>query len=343
MDLKLQILLRLEDLNLSNVVFDFHCVYEESPGEKWLAHWNQVWPHCKRWYLSEGLLRRPGYQTCLSALRSFMPEIEPVFMDLLSKTEDTDIAGRFLSLYNPPPYLAGCSEAIWKKEDLFLIRNYDYGPEVFERTLLYSNWMKPVIGMLDCAWGLLDGMNADGLVASLTFGGKKEVGEGFGAPLILRYLLETSSNVDEARIRIAQIPCHMAYNVMLLDKSGHHVKVYLRPGSEAVFIENDPVSTNHQERIEWLEYAEFSRTIQRYNLLKKKLLEKGLQKEQFIQCFFEEPLFNTNFKNQFGTLYNCIYKPQEAEMSLLWQNTSINQSFKNFTESKTLISIEDIK
>lgn len=271
-----------------------------------------------------------------------MPEIEPVYSQLVEKTGGADLAARFLSLYNPPPYLAGCSQAIWTRDDLFMLKNYDYGLQFFERTLFYSNWLKPVIGMLDCAWGLLDGMNDSGLVASLTFGGKKEVGEGFGAPLILRYLLETSSCVEDAKARIAHIPSHMAYNVTLLDSTGAFTKVYLHPGRPAVFT-HDPVSTNHQERMDWLEYAEFSRTIERYNLLKKALLDQNLNADQFMRRFFNKPLFNLNFEHQFGTLYTAMYRPQDLSLSLLWQEQKVTQSFAGFEELKMNISIKDLK
>jgi hypothetical protein len=35
-----------------------------------------------------------------------------------------------------------------------------------------------VLGMLDCPWGLLDGVNDSGLAVSLTFGGRPQVGQG---------------------------------------------------------------------------------------------------------------------------------------------------------------------
>ena len=44
-----------------------------------------------------------------------------------------------------------------------------------------------VIGMSDCLWGLLDGVNDDGLAVSLTFGGRTASGEGFAIPLVVRY------------------------------------------------------------------------------------------------------------------------------------------------------------
>ena len=53
--------------------------------------------------------------------------------------------------------------------------------------------------MSDCLWGLLDGMNDAGLAVSLTFGGRPVLGDGFGIPLVMRYVLETCEDVAEAR------------------------------------------------------------------------------------------------------------------------------------------------
>jgi len=326
--------------NLSEASFEFQSVRGDASDEKWLEHWNRVWPHCKDWYLSEGMLRRPGYMTCLSAIKNYMPEIEPLFLRLSQATGGGDLAARFLSLYNPPPYMAGCSQAVWSKEDLFLIKNYDYSDVIFEKTLFYSDWLKPIIGMLDCAWGLLDGINSDGLIASLTFGGKKEVGEGFGAPLILRYILETSHSVEDAKVKIKKIPSHMAYNVTLLDTTGAFTQVFLCPGKPAVFVE-DPVCTNHQQEADWPEYSEFSGTVERYNHLKPMLSGEDLGVDRLVQSFFEPPLFNKNFEKQFGTLYTALYRPRERNLSLLWQSESIVQSFENFNESKFSLSIKD--
>ena len=43
-------------------------------------------------------------------------------------------------------------------------------------------------------------MNDDGLAVSLTFGGRRVLGDGFGIPIVLRYLLETCGTVEEARV-----------------------------------------------------------------------------------------------------------------------------------------------
>ena len=60
--------------------------------------------------------------------------------------------------------------------------------------------------MSDCLWGLLDGMNDAGLAVSLTFGGRRVLGDGFGIPIVVRYLLETCDDVAEAREALARLP-----------------------------------------------------------------------------------------------------------------------------------------
>ena len=71
-----------------------------------------------------------------------------------------------------------------------LIRNYDYSPKLLEGTWFASRLNgKRVLGVVDCLWGVLDGINDEGLAVSLSFGGRTTSGKGFGIPLVLRYIL----------------------------------------------------------------------------------------------------------------------------------------------------------
>ena len=81
-----------------------------------------------------------------------------------------------------------------------LIRNYDYDQALFEAVIASTDYSgdRRVLGTSDMLWGLLDGMNEDGLAVSLTFGGRPDVGDGFGIPIVLRYVLETCATVEEA-------------------------------------------------------------------------------------------------------------------------------------------------
>ena len=116
--------------------------------------------------------------------------------------------------------------------------------------------------MSDCLWGLLDGMNDRGLAVSLTFGGRPDVGDGFAVPLVVRYLLETCDDVEQARAALARIPVHAPQNLTLIDRTGAYITAYVGPGREPRFVDT-PATTNHQGEVEWPEYAEAIRSEER--------------------------------------------------------------------------------
>ncbi len=165
----------------------FWALEEERAGLKWQALFERLWPAYERWYRKEGLLDRPTFLSCREALQKHMPELLPLWDELCALAGGGDLAARFLSLYGPPGYLSGCSQAIWPGSEPMMVRNYDYSERAFDAVVLRTGWLgKKVMGMSDCLIGLVDGINEDGLVVSLTFGGSREVGLGFGVPIIIR-------------------------------------------------------------------------------------------------------------------------------------------------------------
>ena len=54
-------------------------------------------------------------------------------------------------LYRPPPYISGCSQAVWPGEEPLLVRNYDYDAQLVDGVILLTGWSKwRVIGSTDC-------------------------------------------------------------------------------------------------------------------------------------------------------------------------------------------------
>jgi hypothetical protein len=51
-----------------------------------------------------------------------------------------------------------------------------------------------------------------GLSVSLTFGGRRVPVDGFGIPLVVRYLLEMCQTTAEAQEILARLPYHLATN-----------------------------------------------------------------------------------------------------------------------------------
>ncbi|MBD81577.1 MAG: hypothetical protein CL840_21845 [Crocinitomicaceae bacterium] len=313
-------------------------IAEDSPGEKWKKAFDKAWPYYKKWFVSEGYSSRPGYLTSSEKLKEFMPELYPIYKQLCELAGDGDLESRFLSQYSPPPFMSGCSQIAWTKDANMLIRNYDYSPRLFEGILLKSNWLKPVIGISDCLWGLLDGINADGLTISLTFGGRNISGDGFGVPLVMRYVLETCSTIEEAIQVFHRVPVHMSYNVTILDKNKHFVTVFLSP-DRPVSVVATCIGTNHQHSVEWENYASMSATLPRMQFLEKCLYNPEETSRSIKQKFMHAPLYNTQFEKGFGTLYTAIYDLEKFECQIRWPNKKKTYSFDNFEEEKLQINL----
>lgn len=318
------------------------CVKEEKPGVKWQENFHATWPFYKKWFLSEGHFARKGYLESSEKLRDYMPELFPIYEELTELAGGDDLAARYLSMYCPPPYLSGCTQlAYLDYNTTALIRNYDYNSKLFEGTMLYTNWLQPIIGMQDCSWGLLDGINASGLSASLTFGGRKIIGTGFGIPLIMRYVLETCTNVAEAIEKFKTIPVHMSYNVTLVDNNHDYATVYLSPDRE-IIITKDKTVTNHQKKIEWEEYAEITGTQQRLDHLNNYLNTPYITEQSLINLFLQPPLYCHNIEKDFTTLYTAVYKPIEKTVAVYLEGKTIFQSFTNFIENSDEANLSEV-
>jgi predicted choloylglycine hydrolase len=297
------------------VLLRLQALREGRPGPVWKATFERLWPGYRRWFLSEGPLARAGYVTSSMQLERHMPELMPTYETLTELAGGGDLAARFLSLYAPPPYLAGCSQAVWGDGER-LIRNYDYTPAAFDGVLLASDWVRPVIAMLDSTWGALDGINDAGLVASLAFGGRKVTGDGFGIPLLVRYVLETCATTSEAVRALARLPSHMAYSVTLLDAERRHATVHLAPDRKAE-VTTARVCTNHQRRVEWPDYAALTRSVEREAFLRASVLPLG-DVDDAVEAFLRPPLHATSYRRGFGTLYTAAYAPATRSVLLRW-------------------------
>lgn len=320
------------------MLISLKCVEEDKAGKKWQKRFNKSWPYYKKWFLSEGHTARTGYLSSLEQLEEHMPELLPVYENLCMLAGGGDLVSRFLSLYNPPPFMSGCTQVAWNKHPYSLIRNYDYNPKWFEGNLFKTNWLKPVIGMSDCNWGLLDGMNADGLAISLTFGGRKITGEGFGIPLVMRYVLETCRDTPQAVSTLLRLPVHMSYNVTILDKTGKYKTVYLTP-DKGPHVDIERVATNHQQDIEWLEYAELTATRERKIYLDQLVNDPNLSREEVKGKFLQPPLYNKDIQKSFVTLYGVQYDLEKLAATVFWPNKELIQSFENFHECREVINI----
>lgn len=310
----------------------WRAISEAEPGPKWAGLFAEYWPDYKHWWTREGIEARPTYRECQRELQRHMPELVPLWEELCALVGGGDLAARFLSYWRPPPYLSGCSQAVWPGAQPVLVRNYDYDPRAFDRVILRTEWGgRTVLGTSDGLFGLVDGMNDAGLAVSLTFGGRRVVGDGFGVPLILRYVLQTCKTAEQAAEALARVPTHMSYNVTVLDKKRTVRTVLMAPDRPAQ-ITHAAVATNHQDKPEWEAHARATATIERERYLLQRLTLHVEPEEKFIATFLRPPLYSTAFRHGFGTLYTAIYRPRRREMELRWPHARWPLSLAGFED-----------
>lgn len=318
----------------------FDAVSEPAPGPKWRARWDLSWPAYRAWFTARNGDDGPDRAACEAALADHMPELAPVHARLADLAGGADRAARFLSTWCPPAYLSGCSLAALSRDgETRLIRNYDLSPDLNEGLCLRSEWLKPVMGMVEFLWGLSDGINGDGLSVALAFGGSRTVAEGFGICTILRYVLETCATVPEALATLARIPSHMDYNLVLADAAGRTASVEMHAGGGLT--ERSPaIATNHQLDAPLPDRATITRTVERRAELAR-IAIAGDPGDPALSHFTGPPLRQTDYAGGFGTLFTAAYDPNRRSLRLLWPEEEMAQSLDAFAEGSVTIRYDD--
>jgi predicted choloylglycine hydrolase len=303
-------------LRVGAVSLTLRTLEEDEPGDRIGEHLAQAWPAFRQWWRN-GANTRPSAAEARARLEEHMPELVPAWQRLTAMLPGDPEVPAALALWNPPPYLTGCSQAAVLRGGPALVRNYDWDYRLFDGVVARTAYTgRRALGMLDCLWGLLDGVNDAGLALSLTFGGRPEVGEGFGIPLVMRYVLEVCRTVDEAVQVLRRVPVHMSYNVTALDQVGQWATVYLAPDRPAR-VTGRAVATNHQGEVEWAPYAAAIRTLERERFLEEMLADRSDVSRVVAACL-RAPLYATHFHGGFGTLYTAEYRPAEGVVRYHW-------------------------
>ena len=316
----------------------FEAISEAQPGPAWKARWDWSWPAYEAWFTARGGDTGPSRAECEAALRRHMPELVPTWKALTALTGGSDRAARFLSTWCPPAYLGGCSlAAVADAAQVRLVRNYDLSPDLNEGLLLRSEWCRPVMGMVEFLWGLSDGINDAGLSVALAYGGNGLTGEGFGITTIVRYLLETCETVPQALAALERVPSHMAYNLVLADRSGRTASVELAAGG-GVTRRSRAVAANHQ-RAGVADRPAFTRTVERRQCLSE-MVDAQPRPDSLRARFLAAPLYQTGFDVGFGTLFTAEYDPATSALTLAWPGESWSQTLDAFEDGRRTIDYD---
>lgn len=311
----------------------FHAVREDLPGPRLAAIFARSWPGYHAFWSREGLAARPSRAECAAALRRHMPELLPVWQALVAAVDGGDSEARFLSLWCPPAFQQGCTQAIWSRRPYAIIRNYDYPPAAFDAVLLRGRLAgSDTLAMTDCVWGVLDGLNRAGLAVSLAFGGRPARGPGFGVTLVQRYILETCATVAEALAVLRRVPVHLCYNIALLDRAGERATVEISP-DRGVELRREPVSANRQGANSWPAAGHLHDTVRREALLAAVMSNPSETVDTLAARFLAPPIHRPLGKDGWGTLYTACWLPERGELRLCWPGRPVwRQALDGFVE-----------
>jgi predicted choloylglycine hydrolase len=192
------------------------------------------------------------------------------------------------------------------------------------------------LAMTDCVLGVLDGLNEHGLAVSLSFGGRRARGRGFGVALIQRYLLETCRDVADALAALRRVPVHLCYNIALLDRTGERAMVEIAP-DRAPELRREPFAGNRQGEHGWPEAAHLQDTVRREALLAACLGNPAETLPGLVDRFLAPPLFRPLGADGWCTLYTACWQPQSGEVRLSWPGQDWRQSLGGFADGERVI------
>lgn len=309
----------------------FVAVAEDVPGRDWLARFHEGRAEAEAWYRGAGRRAPPSAAECAAQLQRHMPELRDPWQRACSLVGDDELAPQILSQFRPPPLAHGCTQAVWLGADgPALVRNYDYPPAVVSPQIESTRWFgREVISKGQRPWGgCLDGMNADGLVASLTFGGGAAQGEGFAIILIVRYVLETCRTAAEAVAALCRIPVAQSQNVTVLDQAGRHATVYMGPGRAPV-VTQARVCANHQDGDPGaLPSAHAAGSIARQQAALNQLGRHGSSLADLVSAFQSAPIHSRQASSP--TVYGAVYRPEELTVDYVWPGHVMTQGIGAF-------------
>lgn len=299
-------------------------------GGAWLGYAEPVWPAIVA-ETEPGALEPAGAAPARAALLRHMPELEPV-LDRLAAELDRPGAAAVLTHTALKPFFAGCSMTGVAGA---LVRNYDFAPEGCERTVVASRFLRPVIGMGDYLWGLLDGVNDAGLAVAMSFGGRFVHGPGMSILVVVRYLLETCATVDEAWRAVARMPIATSQNLILVDREQTAV-VHLGPDRAATRVDQTCV-TNHQDAAVPPAQEAHSATQRRLDALRA--LPADADVDAAIAALLRPPLYQTRYADGAGTVYTAAYRPAEGRVTYAWPGARREQSFAGFEPGEWTVQV----
>ena len=239
------------DLPTEPIPLTVYGIHEPTPGPRWQALFAATWPAYRQLVPAA---RRPRPAGSCSSRSACSPRTCPNWCRPTSgwsswpqEVGADEVAARMLTLWDPPRFLPGCSQAVLTEPEIALCRNYDYSPDLWER-VVYSSAIPRSPGdrqqRLPVGAAGRDERRRPGGVAELRRPARVRTGfRGVaGRPL-------PAGGGIHGRARPGRswsgMPVAMTYNLTMVDATGTVRDRLCRAGPDAG-VQHSPIATNHR-------------------------------------------------------------------------------------------------
>jgi predicted choloylglycine hydrolase len=231
-------------------------------------------------------------------------------------------------------------------------RNYDFSADKyltdFRLVMLSSDSFQRSIGTSQFVFGRIEGMNAAGLYAGMSFAhGKGRNEKGFFFPIIVRILLDQCKNTKEALALIQEIPHSCSYNYLIADKDSAFAVEVSPPKIAVRKPENNVlVAVNHyisnEMKAEQKKLLPNSVARLQLAVLKAPGINSIDTMKGFLSGHAGAGVCRHDFENYFGTLWSGIFDLNEVKAFYAFGPPCVNQyqvfDLKNEVKLNTTIA-----
>ncbi|NIK12596.1 C45 family autoproteolytic acyltransferase/hydolase [Alkalibacillus almallahensis] len=201
-----------------------------------------------------------------------------------------------------------------------LVRNYDFSPEIYDGRLVL---VQPDEGFASVGHSLhvtgrTEGVNEHGLAVALHFVNSEDTQTGFTAASVIRIILDTCKNTEEAVDVIKQLPHSWSYNYSIGDSEGNVVVVEESPFDIKTRKDQHTLCcTNHFQREDMtqLNRDHVEDSEERLDYLHRDDFKRMDGLEVFNKFRSEGThLYNEDYLEYFGTLHTFAYLFDEKKV-----------------------------
>lgn len=244
----------------------------------------------------------------------------------------------------------------------YVLRTYDLSPDISDMRLCVTkvDGRYTHAGFSVSTFGRSEGLNEKGLCVAFASCGmpigkhpgmREPVVTGLQFMVVVRAILETCKNIEEAIYVVKNMPVGTNMNLLLADANGQAALVGTYDGVKVIKkAEQDYlIATNHGlfPEIENLELGKLEQSQLRYNILENKFSTDGkiaaCEIKELLSTEFPKGISIHNYKENFGTVHSVLFNLTDSQLEFSFGSPLHNKLYKinvNDNFSKTQIPVE---